>query len=212
MEGEAEGHHMGVVPGEFQGGGVLRQGIQVHGEKIHRELTVNVVELIFVPAEILFEVVAVHFLEVAKVVGAFGVDAFMEDEVLAFFFGNECVGAVWAAQLHGREAAFIRGKACTADLAEELAFGAIVLVEEGLRGIAAGAGTGVRDGALGAAADGADFLAVAFFVVGDKLPVSPVLPEVGDQGEGIGLELLVLRGMGIIESPLPEGEIPADKI
>lgn len=45
---------MRVVLAEFQGRGILWQGRQIHAEKIHRELTVDIVELIFIFAVILF--------------------------------------------------------------------------------------------------------------------------------------------------------------
>ena len=66
--------------------------------------------------------------------------------------------------------------------------------------------------AIGAAAYGADHLAVTFFVVRDEFFISPVLTEIGDQREFINFELLVLGGVGIIESPLFERNISADKI
>ena len=45
----------------------------------------------------------------------------------------------------------------------------------------------------------------------EELPVPIVLVGL-DSGELIGFELLVLWGMGIIKSPLPEGDISADEI
>ena len=146
-----------------------------------------------------------------EVVRAFGIDALVDDKVFPVFFGNKGISTVRAAQLHGREAAF-RRKPGRTDLAEELAFGAVILVKERFRGVTAWAGAVVRDIAFRASADRADFLAIAFLVVRDKLFVSPVLAEVGDQREFINLELLVLRGMGIIESPLFERDISADEV
>ena len=55
------------------------------------------------------------------------------------------------------------------------------------------------------------FLAITFFVVGNEVFVVPVLAEIGNQGEFINLELLVLRRMRIIKSPLLERDISADK-
>ena len=75
-----------------------------------------------------------------------------------------------------------------------------------------GAGAGVWDITFGPAADRADLLAIAFFVVRDKFLVSPVLSEIGNKGELINLELLVFWGIGIIKSPLPEGDISADEV
>ena len=59
---------------------------------------------------------------------------------------------------------------------------------------------------------GADLFAIAFFDIGDELLISPALAEVGDERELVNLELLVFRGMGIIESPLFEWDISADEV
>lgn len=116
------------------------------------------------------------------------------------------------AQFHGGEAAFIRREPGGADFAEKLAFGTIVFVQKGFRRITPGAGAGVWDITFGPAADRADLLAIAFFVVRDTFLVSPVLSEIGNKGELINLELLVFWGIGIIKSPLPEGDISADEV
>ena len=122
------------------------------------------------------------------------------------------VATVGAAQLYGRKLAFIGWKSGIADLAQELVFGAVVLVEERFWCITTRAGTGVRDVTLWASADRADLLAITFFVVRDEFFVSPVLTEVRNQREFINFELLVLWGVGIIKSSLLEGNISADKI
>ena len=169
-------------------------------------------EFIFVFAMILFEVFLIHFFQVVEVVGAFGIDTLMDDKVFPVFFGDEGISAVRTPQLQGREAAFGGGKPGSTDLAEELAFGAVILVKERFGGITAWAGAVVRDIAFRTASDGADLLTVAFFVVGDEIFVSPVLAEVSNQRKFIDPKLLVFRGMGIIKSPLLEWDISADKI
>ena len=89
-------------------------------------------------------------------------------------------------------------------------FRTIVFVKEWFGCITAWAGTGIRDVAFRAAADRPDLLAIAFFVVRDEFFVSPALAEICDQRESINFELLVLWGMGIIESPLLKRGISAD--
>ena len=166
----------------------------------------------FIFPVVFFQVCLVDFPQVMQIVRAFGIDALVQDKVFAVFFRDEGMPAVRAAQLQEREAAFSRRKPGSTDLAEELPFGAVILVKKRFRGVTAWAGAVVRDIAFRASADGTDFLAIAFLVVRDKLFVSPVLAEVGDQREFINLELLVLRGMGIIESPLFERDISADEV
>ena len=60
--------------------------------------------------------------------------------------------------------------------------------------------------------DWKNLLAIAFFVVRDKVFVSPVLSVIRDQRELINLEFLVFGRMRIIKSPLLERNVSADKI
>lgn len=97
------------------------------------------------------------------------------------------------------------------DFAEKLPLGTIVFVKKRLWGITTGAGAVVWNITIRAAADRTYLLTIAFFVVRDEIFISPVLSEIGDQRKFINLEFLVLGGMGIIKSPLLEGDISADK-
>ena len=146
-----------------------------------------------------------------EVIGAPGVDTFVEDEVLSVLLGDEGVAAVGAAQFHGGEAASSRGEPGVTDLAQHLPFGAVVFVEVGHGCVTAGTGAVLWNVALRAAVYGTDLFAIAFFDVGDEFPVSPSLPEVGDEGELVNPELLVFRGMGIIKGPLFERDVSADE-
>ena len=101
MEGEAQGHDVCVVLTELEGGSVFRQGIQVHAEEIQRELTVDVVEFVFVFAIVFRKVFLIDLFEVVEIIGAFGIDTFMYDEVFPLFLWNKGVAAVGAAELHG---------------------------------------------------------------------------------------------------------------
>ena len=169
-------------------------------------------ELIFILAIILFEVILIHLFEVVEIIGAFGIHTFMYDEVLALFLWNKGVAAVGAAEFHGREAAFSRGEPGVTDLTQHLPFGAVVFVEVRHGGITAGTGAVLGNVAVRAAVDGADLLSVAFFEIGDELLVGPALAEVGDKRERIDLELLVFWGMGIIKGPLLEGYVSAYEV
>ena len=102
-------------------------------------------EFIFVLAVILFEIFLIHLFQVVKVVGAFGIDALVDDKVFPVFFGNESISTVRAPQLYGREAAFSWRKPGSTDLTEELAFGAVILVKKGFRGVTAWAMAVVRN-------------------------------------------------------------------
>ena len=169
-------------------------------------------ELIFVFAVILSEIVLIYLLQVMKIIRAFGIDALVDDKVFPILFGDEGISAVGAAQLYGRESAFSRRKPCGTDLTEELTFGTVILVKERFRCMTAGAGAAIRDIAFRAATDRADLFSIAFLVVRDEVFVVPVLTEVGNEREFVNLELLVFWGMGVIKSPLPERDISADEV
>ena len=136
----------------------------------------------------------------------------MKDEMFPVFLRNESVTAVRTSELQGRKTAFIRREAGVTDFAEKLPFGAIILIEERFRSITTRTTTVVRDIAGRVTADGKNLLAIAFFVVRDKIFVSPVLPVVRDQRKLINLELLVFGRMRIIKSPLLERDVSTDKI
>ena len=114
--GKAQGHDISVVFAEFQRGGILRQGGDVHLEEINRELTVNVMQLIFVFFVVLIQIRLIDLLKVVKIIRAFRIDTLMDDEVLAILLVNEGVAAVWAAKVQGRKAVvFFRREAGIAD-------------------------------------------------------------------------------------------------
>ena len=115
MQRQTQRHNVGVMLTEFQGRSVLRKGAYIHAEKIYRELTVDIVKLIFIFSVAFFQIGLVHFLKVVEIVGAFGVDTFVKDEMLPFFFRHECLATVGTPQgeLSG-EAVFIWRKICIA--------------------------------------------------------------------------------------------------
>lgn len=169
-------------------------------------------ELIFVFAVVFSKIFMIDFFEVVKIIRAFRIHAFMNNEVPAVFFGDKGIAAMRTAQLYGRETTVLWRKSGSTDFTKDLPFRTIVFVKEWFRSITSWAGTGIRDVAFRAAADRADLLTIAFFVVRDEIFVSPFLTEICDQRETIDFELLVLWRMGIIESPLLKRDISADKV
>lgn len=90
-------------------------------------------------------------------------------------------------------------------------FGTIVLIKERHGSIASGAGAVIRDIAFGTSVDRFDLFAVFPFEIRDIVFIVPDF-VVDDLWELIDLEFLIFWGMGIIESPLSERDISADKI
>ena len=97
MEGQAQGHHVGIELVELQGRSVLREGIQVHLKEIHSEFTVDVVEFVFVLTISLFKMLLIHFFEIVEIVRAFGIHAFVDDKVFSVFFMYQSISTVGAA-------------------------------------------------------------------------------------------------------------------
>jgi len=211
--GKTQGHDICVVFTEFQRGSVLRQGGDVHLEEIDRELTVDVMELIFVLAVILIQIRLINFLQVVKVVGAFGIHAFVDDEVLTVLLTCQSMGAVRTLEGKGfGETVLIRRKEGPADLTHQLAGLAVVTIQERLRCIAGRAGAILRDITHRAAADRLNRFSVLPRVVAVKILPVPVLLMIDNLWKMIHFELLVLRRMRIVESPLLERDISADEV
>jgi len=129
---------MGAMLPEVERGCVIRQGIQIHLEKIHGELAVNVVELVLVFA-IATQILRVNLFEVVEVKGAFGVHALMDDEVFPVLLGIQSVLTVGASQGHDFAEFVLRAKTGIANFTDNLSFGSVVLVKVRERGTAAGA-------------------------------------------------------------------------
>ena len=72
--------------------------------------------------------------------------------------------------------------------------------------------TVVRDIAARVTTDRKNLLAIACFIVRDKILISPILTKVSDQRKFINLEFLIFWRMRIIKSPLLERNVSADKI
>ena len=58
-------------------------------------------ELIFVFAVVFSKVFMTDFFEVVKIIRAFWIYAFMDNEVFAVFLGNKSIAAMGTAQLYG---------------------------------------------------------------------------------------------------------------
>lgn len=64
------------------------------GKEIHSELTVDVMELIFVFAVIRIQILLFHFFKIVEIVRTFGIDTFVYAEELAVFLGNQGIAAM----------------------------------------------------------------------------------------------------------------------
>ena len=170
-------------------------------------------ELIFIFTMCFIEILFINLFEIVEIVRTLRVDTFVNDKVLAILFMNKGMTAMRTAKIQGREAValFLRESGIT-DFAQELAPGAIILVEIDGGSLASWTGTGFGDVTVGTTADRLDQFPEAFVPVRNQILVSPVLTVGLDLRKFINLELLILGRMGIIKSPLLERNVSADKI
>lgn len=94
VKGKAQGHDISIVLSEFQGRDVLGQSRQIQLKEIDRELTVDVMELIFVLTVVFRKVRFVNILQVMQVERTPGVHAFVDHEMLAVFLMDKGMGTV----------------------------------------------------------------------------------------------------------------------
>ena len=170
-------------------------------------------QLILVFAVILIQICLVNLLKVVQVVRAFGIHAFMDDEVFAVFFMYQRMGTVGA--FEGKfpgETVLFRRKACSTNFTQQLSGFSVVTVQVRLGGLAGRAGAMLRDIALRAAADRLNGFSVFPRIVAIEILPIPGLVIGDDLWQLINLEFLVLGGMGIVESPLLERDVSADKM
>ena len=208
MESQTQGHDVGVVFREVQRGSVLRQRRQIHLKEIDLELPVNVMEFVSI---LLKRVFFIDLLQIAAVVRALRIDAFMDPEAGTVLDRDEDVTAVRALVFHrfGMDTTVDEGGA--AYLALVLAFTTVVVIKVLMGSTADGADLVLRDMVAAPAPDRREFLAVPVFIVGDEeFPV--LLEERKDMRKPVDPELLVLRRPGIIMDPLIDGDEFTDKL
>ena len=92
-------------------------------------------------------------LQVGEIIGAAGIYTFVDSKMLSIFFGLKNMTAIRASQNKRRRSVHPGSKALAADLALELAFAAVVVIDVGVRGVTARAGGIFGDGPAIAAID-----------------------------------------------------------
>ncbi len=161
-------------------------------------------QLVLSFAIVFFKVFFINFFEVMQVIRALRIYAFVDDELFPLLFLRKGMGAVRASELVWLcKTVFFQRKCCGAYFTQDQAFGAVILIQVRLRGVAARAGAFVRDVTFLAACDRPDFLAIAPFKVRDVFPVVPFF-EIDDFREPISFKFLIFRRMGIVMRPLFE--------
>ena len=135
----------------------------------------------------------------------------MDGKLLTLFLSYKGAGTIRASERKRLcEPVFFWRKGSRADLAQDLAFGAVVFIQVWFRGIAARACAIIRDIAFLTAGNRLYLFSVAPLQVRDVIPVIPLF-VIEDFREPVDFEFLVFRGMGIIVRPLFERNISANK-
>ena len=135
----------------------------------------------------------IDLFQVTKIIRTFGIDTFMDNKVFTVLFTVQGVAAVGTAKIQGREAvALFRRETGITDFAEELAFGAVVLVEILGWGFAPGTGAVFGDITFLTAAYRLNKLPVAFFPIREQILISPILTIGLDDREFVDLNFWYL--------------------
>ena len=172
-------------------------------------------EFIFAFAIVQGEVFTGNFLKIMKVIRAFGIYTFMHSKVFSVLFGNQCVGTVWTAEFQQGAVFFFRRKTVLADFAQDLTFGTVIFIKIRFWCMTAWALTVIADITFRTPSDWLDGFVGILITPGKVLHEILIIPRfnrVKNEWKFINLEFLVLRGMGIIKSPLLERYISTDKI
>ena len=93
---KTQGHNISIVFIELKRGCIFRKRGYVHPKEIYSELTVDVMKLVLVLAIVFSEILFIDLLEIVKIIRAFGINAFVYDEVLAILLRCESMHTVRA--------------------------------------------------------------------------------------------------------------------
>ena len=208
MESQAQGHDIGIVFGEIERRSILRKGRQIHFEEVDVELPVDVMKFV---AILLKGVLFIDFPEIAPVVGTLRIDTLVNTEAGAVLDWDEDMATVGALVLDRFGVNTPIDKGGAADLALELAFTAVVVVEELMWSTADRTDLVLWNSMTTATAHRSELLAVPVFIVSDQeFPV--LFEEWENMWKPVDLEFLVLRRLGVIMDPLGDGYEFTDKL
>ena len=172
-------------------------------------------EFVFIFAIVFFQMLFINLLKVMEIVRALGINAFMDNKVFTVFLVNKWMRAVRAFQNRGFwKTAVVRSwKTILAYLAKKLAFLFAIIPHKILERCAAKITAAVlRNVTFATAKDRFDGFVIALFIVGNEVGPFPILFEGYDFRKLINFKLLIFWRMGIIESPLFERDVSADKV
>jgi hypothetical protein len=102
--------------------------MQVHGKEIHGEFTIDVAKLVLV-FFLMFDGVNVNRFKIMTVIGAFIVDAFMDDKEFPVFLRDKDMAAVRALEFEWLGSPFTGDEGLRADFALILSIATVIVIE-----------------------------------------------------------------------------------
>ena len=168
-------------------------------------------KLIFVFTMFLIQIIWLHLFKIMEIVRTFGIDTFVYTEKLTVFLGNQGIAAMRAGKSDGSCNNFTGTECLTTDFTLVLPIASIVVVDVMVWSTTQRADGILRNRFTVTTLNRVDRFAILPLIVFEK--ELPVLFDKGlDDRKFINLEFLVLGRMGIIESPLSERDISANKV
>ena len=182
--------------------------MQIHGKEVYGKFSVEIVQLIMV--FLFFRETFRKFLLSSQIVRTFLVDTLVDAKNGTFFYNREDMTTMRA--FDGNHLRLIRCKGMGADSTLELTFATIVIIDIFMSGATTRTDGICRNVTIGILANGnrLNQFIVAFVEVFDEFLIVELF-ALDDYWGLVYFKFLVLRRVGVIESPLFERYIFADK-
>jgi hypothetical protein len=183
--------------------------MQVHGKEIHGEFTIDVAKLVLV-FFLMFDGFNANRFKIMTVIGAFIIDAFMDDKEFPVFLRDKDMAAVRALEFEWLGSPFTGDEGLRADFALILSIATVIVIEIVMGSATDRTDSVNRNGLTIATIDRLKWFSVFNRVVLQQLP--PVLfLKLTDDWQDISLEFLILGRMDLIMSPLAKRDVFGDK-
>jgi hypothetical protein len=183
--------------------------MQVHGKEIHGEFTIDVAKLVLV-FFLMFDGFNANRFKIMTVIGAFIIDAFMDDKEFPVFLRDKDMAAVRALEFEWLGSPFTGDEGLRADFALILSIATVIVIEIVMESATDRTDSVNRNGLTIATIDRLKWFSVFNRVVLQQLP--PVLfLKLTDDWQDISLEFLILGRMDLIMSPLAKRDVFGDE-
>jgi hypothetical protein len=209
MKGQAKRHDMSILFAKPKRRGIFGQCIKIHGKEIHGEFTVDVAKLVLV-FFLKPDGFTVHRFKIVTVIGAFVIDAFVDDKEFPVFLRDKDMVTVRALEFEWLGGMFPGDEGLKADFALILSMATVIVIEIVMGGTADRADSVNRNGLTISTIDRLKRPNMFKRVVLQQLtPVLFLKPT--DDWQDISLEFLIFGRMDLIMSPLAKRDVFGDE-